>query len=58
MKNSKNIDLVQVAGIAGSILTVAATLLSNYSKEARMNKEIEEKVSKIIEVELQKRLNG
>lgn len=58
MKNLKNMDLVQLAGIAGSVLSIAATILSNYSKDAKMDKEIEDKVNRIIEIELQKRLNG
>lgn len=47
-----NIDLVQVAGIAGSLLTVAATLLTSYANDKKMDETIEKKVSEILAKQL------
>ena len=44
-----NLDLVQVAGLAGSVLTIAATLLTNYAGEKKLDKTIEEKVERKVE---------
>ena len=40
-----NLDLVQVASLAGSVLTIAATLVTNYAGEKKLDKTIEEKVA-------------
>ena len=47
-----NIDLVQVAGLAGSVLTIAATLLTGYANEQKLDKKIEDKVSEILAKQL------
>ena len=43
MKSLTKLDMVQVAGVAGSILTVAATLLSTYASEKKLDQTINEK---------------
>ena len=47
-----NLDLVQVAGLAGSVLTIAATLLTNYANEQKMDKVIDEKVAEALAKQL------
>ena len=47
-----NLDLVQVAGLAGSVLTIAATLLTNYAGEKKLDKTIEEKVAEALAKQL------
>ena len=47
-----NVDLVQVAGLAGSILTITATLLTNYAGEMKLDKTIEEKVAEALAKQL------
>ena len=49
-----NMDLVQVAGLAGSVLTIAATLLTNYAGEKKLDKTIEEKVAEALAKQLSK----
>ncbi len=51
MKLEKD-TLVKIAGIAGPLLTIAATLLTNYTKEQQMNETIEKKVTEIMEQKL------
>lgn len=41
----KNIDWVTLAGVAGSMLTVAASLLTSYSNDKKMDATIEKKVA-------------
>ncbi len=48
MKLEKD-TLVKVAGIAGPLLTIVATLLTNYTKEQQLNETIEKKVAEIME---------
>ena len=43
-----NIDLVQVAGLAGSVLTIAATLLTGYANDKKLDKTIDDKVAEAI----------
>ena len=50
--NKMNLDLVQVAGLAGSVLTIAATLLTNYAGEKNLDKTIEEKVAEALAKQL------
>ena len=45
MKTLKNLDMVQVASLAGSVLTVAATLLTGYANDKKLDSKIEEKVA-------------
>ena len=47
-----NIDLVQVAGLAGSVLTIAATLLTGYANEQKLDKRIDEKVAEALAKQL------
>lgn len=47
-----NIDLVQVAGLAGSVLTIAATLLTGYANEQKLDKKIDEKVAEALAKQL------
>ena len=47
-----NMDLTQIAGLAGSILTIAATLLTGYANEQKMDKIIDEKVAEALAKQL------
>lgn len=47
-----NLDLVQVASLAGSVLTIAATLVTNYAGEKKLDKTIEEKVAEALAKQL------
>ena len=47
-----NMDLTQIAGLAGSLLTIAATLLTNYAGEKKLDKTIEEKVAEALAKQL------
>lgn len=59
MKTLKNLDMVQVAGIAGSMLTIAATLLTGYSNEKKLDAKIEEKVAEALAKQLEsKQIEG
>lgn len=40
--------MVQIAGLAGTVLSVGATLLSNWSEEQKLDKKVEDKVSEIL----------
>lgn len=42
------IDLVKVIGIAGTVLGLGATLMSNYASDKKTEKEIEEKVAEAL----------
>ena len=53
-----NIDFVQVASIAGSLLTVAATLLTSYANDKKMDETIEKKVSEILTKQLNNNSSG
>lgn len=44
----KNIDWIQIASIAGSMMTVAATLLNNYANDKKMDAVINEKVAEAL----------
>ena len=48
MKTLKNLDMVQVASLAGSVLTVAATLLTGYANDKKLDSKIEEKVAEAL----------
>lgn len=48
-----NIDLVQVAGLAGSVLTIAATLLTGYANEQKLDKTIDKKVAEALAKQLE-----
>ena len=52
MKTLKNIDVVQLAGLAGSVLTIAATMLSGYANEKKLDAKIEEKVAEALAKQL------
>lgn len=52
MKTLKNLDMVQVASLAGSVLTVAATLLTGYANEKKLDSKIEEKVAEALAKQL------
>ena len=47
-----NMDLTQIAGLAGSLLTIAATLLTGYANEQKMDKVIDEKVAEALAKQL------
>lgn len=47
MKLNKE-TMITVASIAGSALTIAATLLNNYVKEEQLNDKIDKKVAEAI----------
>ena len=53
-----NIDFVQVASIAGSLLTVAASLLTSYANDKKMDETIEKKVSEILAKQLNNNSSG
>lgn len=42
--NNEKIDVVKVINIAGTVLGIAATLLSSYANNKNMEKEIDKKV--------------
>lgn len=44
--------MVQITGIAGTILGVGATLLSSWSNDQKMEKLVEDKVTEILEKKL------
>ena len=44
----KKETMITVASIAGSALTIAATLLNNYVKEEQLNDKIDKKVAEAI----------
>ena len=48
MKTLKNIDMVQLATIAGSVLTIAGTMLSGYASGKKLDATIDEKVAEAI----------
>ena len=52
MKALKNLDMVQVASITGSVLTVAATLLTGYVNDKKLDSKIEEKVAEALAKQL------
>ena len=52
MKTLKNLDIVPVASIAGSVLTVAATLLTGYANDKKLDSKIEEKVAEALAKQL------
>jgi hypothetical protein len=52
MKTLKNLDMVQVASLAGSVLTVAATLLTGYANDKKLDSKIEEKVAEALAKQL------
>ena len=47
-----NMDLTQITGLAGSLLTIAATLLTGYANEQKMDKVIDEKVAEALAKQL------
>lgn len=47
MKMDKN-KMVKVVGIAGTVLSVGATLLTNWTEEQKLNQKVEEKVNEIL----------
>lgn len=51
MKLEKD-TMVKIAGIAGTLLSLGATILTNYVKEDDMNRKIEKKVNDILEQKL------
>lgn len=44
----KKETMITVASIAGSVMTVAATLLNNYVQEEKLNDKIDKKVAEAI----------
>lgn len=52
MKTLKDIDMVQVASLAGSVLTIAATLLTGYANDKKLDSKIEEKVAEALAKQL------
>lgn len=48
MKNLKDIDFVKVAQISGMVLTLAGTALSSYVADKKLDKTIDDKVTKAI----------
>lgn len=49
-----NLDLVQVAELAGSLLTIGATILTGYANEKKLDAKINEKVAEAIAEQLAK----
>lgn len=47
MKMDKT-KVIQIAGIAGTVLSVGATLLSSWTEEQKLNQKVEEKVSEVL----------
>lgn len=47
-----NIDMVQIAGLAGSILTVAASLITSYANDKKLDDTIDKKVAEAIAKQL------
>lgn len=45
MKILEKVDAIKIIGIAGTVLGMAATLLSGYASEKNMEKTINEKVN-------------
>jgi hypothetical protein len=52
MKTLKNVDAVQLAGLAGSMLTIVATMLTGFSNEKKFDAKIDEKVAEAIAKQL------
>lgn len=48
----KNLDVVQIANLAGTILTVAATLITGFANDKKLDKTIEEKVAEALAKQL------
>ena len=48
----KNLDVVQIANLAGTVLTVAATLITNFANDKKLDKTIEEKVAEALAKQL------
>ena len=48
MKTFKNVDAIQLATLAGSVLTLAGTLLSGYASGKKLDATIDEKVAEAI----------
>lgn len=51
MKMDKN-KMVKIAGIAGTVLSVGATVLSSWTEEQKLNQKVEEKVNEILSQKL------
>ena len=52
MKTFKNVDVIQLAGLAGSVLTIAATMLTGFANEKKLDAKIDEKVAEAIAKQL------
>lgn len=48
----KNLDVVQIANLAGTVLTVAATLITSFANDKKLDKTIEEKVAEALAKQL------
>lgn len=48
----KNLDVVQMANLAGTVLTVAATLITSFANDKKLDKTIEEKVAEALAKQL------
>ena len=48
----QNFDMVKIASLAGSVLTIAATLITGYASEQKLNQTIEEKVAEALAKQL------
>ena len=47
--NKSKINFIKLAQIGGAVLTLAATLISNWVSEKQMQEEVKEEVSKQLE---------
>lgn len=48
----KNLDVVQIANLAGTVLTVAATLITSFANDKKLDKTIDEKVAEALAKQL------
>lgn len=51
MKIEKD-TMIKIAGVAGTLLSLGATILTNYVKEEDLNRKVENKVNEILEQKL------
>ena len=48
----KNLDVVQIANLAGTVLTVVASLITSFANDKKLDNTIEEKVAEALSKQL------